>query len=260
MTTDTRPFTTRRESLLLDGQPIDVYVAQAMQPQGATVLMLSAIWSVTPHIESLCDRLAGLGIHAIAPCMFRGQGIPALDAAPDALARTFLSFDDRRCTRDLKALVHQLARGEFGFDAGPIVPWGFCLGGRFAHYLGAMTNEVAGLVNFYGRMRFERQPIKPFLPIELAGLIQVPYLGHFAEIDALIPAADVDALKVALTEQRTPHAIHVYPRVRHAFFDSSRPADHDAQASSIAWTRSVDLVRSLATTHRPVHIPSKEFP
>ena len=42
------------------------------------------------------------------------------------------------------------------------------------------------MVNCYGRQRFERQPAKPFLPIELTGLIEVPYLGHFAEFDELI--------------------------------------------------------------------------
>ena len=42
------------------------------------------------------------------------------------------------------------------------------------------------------RLRFARQAIKPFLPIELTHLIEVPYLGHFAESDSLIPAEDVD--------------------------------------------------------------------
>lgn len=248
MTAHTNPVAPRREKFFVDGELVDVYIATAARPVGATVLMLGAIWSVTPHIEALCDRLAGLGIHAVAPCLFRGRGIPATDAASDALAQVFLDFDDRRCVRDLKALVLLIDRGHFEFDAGAIATWGFCLGGRFAHYLGAMTNEVDGIVNFYGRIRFARQAVKPFLPIELAPLIQVPYLGHFADVDALIPSGDVDELRSVLTEQKTAHAVHVYPGTRHAFFDPTRPADHDAAAAELAWSRSVEFVLSLASS------------
>jgi carboxymethylenebutenolidase len=246
------PFTTERRSFVVDGESVALYVARPATPTAptapaeATVILLGAIWSVTRHIEEICDRLAAAGIAAIAPCLFRGRGIPPLDADADALARTFLAFDDRRCTRDLKQLVALAARGGLGFDAGALVPWGFCLGGRFAHNLAAVTTEVAGVVNFYGRVRFARQAIKPFLPIELAGLIQVPYLGHFAETDALIPAQDVADLKAALAEHGVAHEIHVYPGTRHAFFDSTRPADHDAQASAMAWARSLAFVNEVA--------------
>jgi carboxymethylenebutenolidase len=243
----TLPFTCERRSFAVDGQAIALYVARPAAPVQATVIMLGAIWSVTRHIEEICDRLAQAGIAALAPCLFRGQGIPALDADAATLARTFLAFDDRRCTRDLKVLVALAARGALGFDAGALVPWGFCLGGRFAHYLAAVTTEVAGVVNFYGRVRFERQAIKPFLPIELAGLISVPYLGHFAESDALISAQDVADLKAALADHGAPHEIHIYPGTKHAFFDSTRPADHHAEAAALAWARSLAFVKELAS-------------
>jgi carboxymethylenebutenolidase len=244
-------ITTRRSSFTADGEPVALYIARPnAAPVSATVIMLGAIWSITRHIEEICDRLAAAGYAAVAPCLFRGRGIPALDADADTLAKTFLTFDDRRCTRDLKRLVALAARGELGFDAGALVSWGFCLGGRFAHYLAALTTEVAGVINFYGRVRFARQDNKPFLPIELAGLIAVPYLGHFAETDALIPLADVADLKAALAEHGVPHQVHVYPGARHAFFDSTRPADHDADASARAWARSLAFIAEVASRHQ----------
>ena len=229
-----------------EGGRIPVFVVRPATTPKATVIMLGAIWSVTPHIEALCEKLAERGFGAIAPCLFRGEGIPPHDASPEVLKQTFLDFDDRRCVRDLRAVVGAAHAGQFG-DAGRLVPWGFCLGGRFAHLLGAVSPHVAGLVNFYGRLRLERQPAKPFLPIELTGLIECPYLGHFAQFDSLIPLCDVDELEEALTERGVPHRVHVYRGAKHSFFDPTRPADHDADAAALAWTRSLAFLEEVAT-------------
>lgn len=226
---------------------IPVFVARPAAPPRASVMVLGAIWSVTPHIEDVCVQLAQRGFAALAPCLFRGQGIPARDASPEALAQTFRDFDDRRCLRDVRAVARAAAEGRFG-PFPRLVPLGFCLGGRFAHLLAASSEHVAGAIVFYGRMRFERQPIKPFLPIELAGLIEVPYLGHFAEHDALIPLAHVDELRAALDERGVAHAVHVYAGARHSFFDPTRPADHDPAAAALAWTRSIGFLESIAGT------------
>lgn len=236
-----------RVDLEFEGARIPVFVARPSATPKVTVVMLGAIWSVTEHIEDLCGNLAQHGFGAIAPCLFRGENIPARDAPPAVLRQTFLDFDDRRCVRDLRAVLGAAHRGHFGGEAGALVPWGFCLGGRFAHLLGAVGPHVAGLVNFYGRLRFERQRNKPFLPIELTGLIESPYLGHFAEFDELIPLADVDELRQALEERGVPHHVHVYRGARHSFFDPTRPADHDPQAAALAWTRSLAFLEEIAS-------------
>lgn len=238
---------TSRVEFAFAGARVPVFVARPPSAPRVTVMMLGAIWSVTPHIEDLCVRLAREGIGAIAPCLFRGQGIPARDAPPEVLRQVFLDFDDRRCLRDLRAVARAAKGGRFGATEA-LVPWGFCLGGRFAHLLAAASADVAGAIVFYGRMRFERQPAKPFLPIELTGLIEVPYLGHFAEHDGLIPLADVDELRAALAERGVRHAVHVYPGAKHSFFDATRPADHHAAASALAWSRSLDFLDTIGTS------------
>jgi len=238
---------TSRVDFVHEGARIPVFVARPPSAPRVTVMMLGAIWSVTPHIEDLCVRLASEGIGAIAPCLFRGRGMPAPDAPPEVLRQAFLDFDDRRCLRDLRAVARAAKAGRFG-TSDALVPWGFCLGGRFAHLLAAVSADVAGAVVFYGRMRFDRQPVKPFLPIELTGLIEVPYLGHFAEHDALIPLADVDELRAALAERGLRHAVHVYAGAKHSFFDPTRPADHDPKASELAWSRTLDFLDTIGTT------------
>ena len=239
-------ITVTRTSIAFEDARIDTYIARPTQPPRATVVMLGAIWSVTPHIEDLCRQLAQSGYGAIAPCLFRGVDIPARDAPPDVLARTFLQFDDPRCIRDLRAVVRSAARGELGFAPGSLVPWGFCLGGRFAHHLGAFSEQVAGVINFYGRLRFARQPVKPFLPIEVTGLIEVPYLGQFAEFDELIPLADVEELRAALQSRNVPHRIDVYRGARHSFFDPTRPADHHPEAAAKAWAASLEFLEQVS--------------
>lgn len=227
---------------------IPVFVALPSVAPKVTVVLLGAIWSVTEHIEDLCVKLADRGFGAIAPCLFRGTNIPARDASPEVLAQTFLDFDDRRCVRDLCAVLRAAQRGELGGEPGALVPWGFCLGGRFAHSLGAVSERVAGVVNCYGRLRFARQPTKPFLPIELSGLIEVPYLGHFAEFDALIPLADVEELRAALAERGVPHQLHVYAGAKHGFFDPTRPQEHDPAAAALAWSRTLEFLDTLGAT------------
>src|SRR5258706_15977349 len=92
-----------------------------------TVLMFGAIWSVTPHIEDLCNQLAAAGFGAIAPCLFRGVGIPSRAAPPEMLPQTFIDFDDCPFIRDLRAVARAPRHNEFVFAPGGIVPLGFCL-------------------------------------------------------------------------------------------------------------------------------------
>lgn len=236
---------TDRQLLTFEGDAIPVFCARPLRDPPLTVMVFSAIWSVTPHIEDLCQRLAEEGYGALAPCMFRQRGIPSRAASADALAQTFLGFDDRRCVRDLRRISHGALQGEFGFYPGPLVAMGFCLGGRFAHYLGALDKDVTAVINFYGRLRFERQVIKPFLPAEVTGLIEVPYLGHFAESDAMIPLSDVLELQTDLRARHVRHDIHIYKGARHGFVDPERPTEHNPQAAALAWQRTMNFIQGL---------------
>lgn len=237
---------TERQSFLFEGSDIPVYVARPAKPPHLTVMVFGAIWSVTPHIEDLCRQLAAAGHGAVAPCLFRQSGIPSRSATGEELAATFLGFDDRRCIRDMRATMQATRQGLFGFECGPLVPLGFCLGGRFAHYLGAFDNQCAGLVNFYGRLRFARQDLKPFLPAEVTGLVEVPYLGHFAEFDPMIPHEDVEELRDGLAKRGVAHRINLYKGARHGFVDPERPTEHHPEAAAQAWSTTLEFLEGLS--------------
>lgn len=204
----------------------------AAAPILASVLVLSEIWSVNPNIRSICDRLAQNGMAAVAPDLYRGAKAPQESDPAEVVTQSFLDYDDAQGIRDGRAFTRWLRANS---PAGTrIFVWGFCMGGRFAHYLGACGEPLAGVVNFYGRLVFERQPNKPFIPMDLAGLIEVPYLGLFGEFDPIVPERDVEELRSRFTARRHPHLLKVFKGAEHAFFNQTRASYHAAAAAE-AW-------------------------
>ena len=208
------------------------WVTPTTGPVAASVLILSEIWSVNPNIRSICDRLAQNGIAALAPDLYRGGQAPQESDPAEAVAQSFLDYDDAQGIRDGRAFTRWL-RAHSPADMRVFV-WGFCMGGRFAHYLGACGEPLAGVVNFYGRLVFDRQPNKPFIPMDFAGLIEVPYLGLFAEFDAIVPEQDVEELRRRFAARGHPHQLKVFKGAEHAFFNQTR-ASWNAVAAAEAW-------------------------
>lgn len=237
-------------SIPVEGQVFSVHVARPVEiPGHPAVVVLGAIWGVTPHIRDVCARLAREGFAAVAPDLYRGRGAPPEDTPASVLTDAFRAFPDERGVRDCRETVRRLATGQLGVPPGPVVAWGFCMGGRFAHYLGAVSERVAGVINAYGRLQFPRQEVKPFTPLDLAGLIQVPYLGIFAEWDDVVSPADIAALRERLAARRVPHDIKVYPGTHHGFFNDTRP-EHHARASAEVWQRTLRFLREAAPPER----------
>lgn len=218
---------------LAGGIEVPAYHARASSgPTAAAVLVLPEIWSVNPNIRNICDRLAGSGVAALAPDLYRGGQAPREGDAPEVVTRSFLDYDDAQGIRDGRAFVRWLrAHAPPGTR---LYVWGFCMGGRFAHYLGACGEGLAGVVNYYGRLVFERQPNKPFTPMDLVGLIEVPYLGLFGEFDPIVPERDVEELRTRFMARGHPHRLQVFKGAEHAFFNHTRTSYHPAAAAQ-AW-------------------------
>lgn len=227
---------------LPDGTLVPAYRAvPAAGPVTASVLVLSEIWSVNPNIRNICDRLAQEGIVAVAPDLYRGDPAPKESDPPEAVTQSFLDHDDAQGIRDGRAFTRWLRANS---PAGtPLYIWGFCMGGRFAHYLGACGEPVAGVVNYYGRLVFARQPNKPFIPMDLAGLIEVPYLGLFGEFDPICPERDVEVLRAHFTARGHPHRLQVFKGAEHAFFNQTRSSYHP-QAAAAAWDITLNFFRT----------------
>jgi carboxymethylenebutenolidase len=224
------------------GIAVDAYVALPESGRCAVAaVVLGEIWGVNENMQKICIRLAQAGIAAVAPDLYRGTPAPKESDPMELVMHSFAEYPEARGINDCRAVVRWTQASISGVER--IYPWGFCMGGRFAHYLGAVSENVAGVVNFYGRLNFPRQNIKPFIPLDLVELIQVPYLGLFAERDDLIAHADVATLDRRLTDCGIPHFVHIYPDADHAFFNDTRASHHPAVAAQ-AWDRTLAFLRT----------------
>lgn len=216
------------------GGDMDAFLALPEGVPKAAVLIQVELWGMTSHMQEVAERLAGEGYVAIASDLFRGQTPPVPSDPVEQWSATFEAFDDVRCTRDCRMALDWALSGAGGFAVNSVFAWGFCMGGRFAHNLAAFDTRLAGAINFYGRINFPRRPNKPFLPIEVSQMIEAPYLGAFAETDALITEQDIDRLRTDLAGNQHVD-IKIYPGTEHAFFNDHRDAYHP-QAAAEAWT------------------------
>ncbi len=226
------------------GGDMAAYLALPAGTPRATVLIQVELWGMTRHMQEVAERLAAEGYAAVALDLFRGQSPPVPTDPVEQWAATFEAFDDVRATRDCRMALDWALSGASGFTTNSVFAWGFCMGGRFAHNLAAFDTRLAGAINFYGRMNFPRLDTKPFLPIDVSGMIEAPYLGAFAETDALIPKADIDRLRSDLSGNPNVE-ISIYPGTEHAFFNDHREAYHP-QSAARAW----NSVLSFLNTHR----------
>ena len=225
------------------GGELPVLVIGSRDTSLPTVVVLGEIWAVNRQIRGLCRRLAAEGFNVVAPDLYRGDGIPPAEASQDELNQSFAVFPDVRAIRDLRVLLQAIAVGRLETGRAPPCIWGFCMGGRFAHYMAALDSGIAGAINFYGRLNFPRTAAKPFSPLDLCELTRVPYLGVFAEHDPLIPLADVEELRRRMQKLGMADSVKVFEGAQHGFMNETRPA-HNPAVAAAAWTLAVDFIRA----------------
>ena len=229
--------------LAVAGGELPLLVVGSPDASSPTVIVLGEIWAVNSQIRGLCRRLAAEGCTVIAPDLYRGRGVPRAEAPQDELNLSFAAFPDVRAIRDLRLLLQAIAAGRFATGRAPPCLWGFCMGGRFAHYMAALDRGLAGAINFYGRLSFPRDGTKPFTPLDLCELIQVPYLGVFAEHDPLIPLTDVNELRQRMRQSNIEGTIRVFDGAQHGFMNETRPA-HNPTIAAAAWSLAIDFIRA----------------
>lgn len=109
---------------------------------------------------------------------------------------------------------------------GKVGAMGFCWGGGLVNQLAIADPELVAGIVYYGR-----QPD----PKEVAS-IKAAMLLHYAGLDERINAGIKDYRK-ALEVHDKVFAIHVYPRVNHAFNNDTSAARYNKAAADLAWER-----------------------
>ena len=210
-----------------DGQG---YLAEPAHGPGLPLLVIQEWWGLVPHIKDVADRFAAAGFTALAPDMYHG----AATTEPDEAGKQMMSLDLARAGRDLSGAVDDLRR-RTGREAVGVV--GFCMGGGLALVVAAQRPDaVRACVPFYGLIPWpEAQPDYS----RLTAAVQ----GHYAAMDSYFPPSAVASLQDTLTGLRAdggePVEMFVYEGADHAFFNDARPEVYDAEASALAWSRTL---------------------
>jgi carboxymethylenebutenolidase len=203
--------------------------------RGAVVVVQEA-FGVTPHLESICHRLAAVGWLAVAPALFHRQGSPVFAYGDFAgVMPVMQTLTSEGIHTDLDATFNYLhARG---FMSPRCASLGFCMGGTVSMYA-ATRWPIGAAITFYGggvaAGRFGFPPL-----IEIAPTLQAPWLGLYADLDKSIPADDVEVLRAAAATAIVPTEVVRYPDAEHGFNCDDRTAVYNGIAAADAWQRTL---------------------
>lgn len=194
---------------------------------GPGVLVLHAWWGLTPFFHTVCDRLADAGFVALAPDL-HGEGRTA--ERPDEAEALLASTDPNRTANLVVASLSALRSmpatpegrvGVLGYSMG--ASWGLWSAARF-------SDDVAAVTSFYGSQ-----------DVDFSGA-RAAFQGHFAEIDEFTSDDDVSYLEAQLRLDGHEVDFHRYPGTGHWFAEEDRAAAYVADATELAWTRTIDFL------------------
>jgi len=248
-----RPF--RRRPWRQGGEPVEIQTERIeipvgggrmggylARPKDATprpgVIVWMEIFGVNAHIRDVTERVAREGYVALAPDFFH-RSFPGLEVGYDPKGmevgmKGLASLDADQMIADAQAAVATL-RGRKDCT-GKLGVMGFCIGGHMT-YLTACETDVAAAAAFYGGgIAAPKGPGGKPGPITRTPKLRGKLLCLFGAKDAMIPLAQVDAIRTALADAKKRHEVVVYPDADHGFFCDQRATYHAASAKD-AWER-----------------------
>jgi len=202
------------------------------------VIVWMEIFGVNAHIRDVTERVAREGYIALAPDFFH-RSFPGLEVGYDPKGmevgmKGLASLDADQMIADARAAVSHLRL--VPGCTGRLGAMGFCIGGHMT-YLTACETDVAAAASFYGGgIAAAKGPGGKDAPIARTPKLRGKLVCLFGGKDALIPAAQVDAIRQALAAAKKRHEVVVYEGADHGFFCNERATYHAASAAD-AWQR-----------------------
>jgi carboxymethylenebutenolidase len=230
----------------LDGD-IDAYTAVPKHATATTpgIVVVQHIWGVDSAIRDVVRRYAKEGYVTIAPALYSRWNPPDGDGVTDLnVFRPFANrMTDEQSDGDLSAGAQwiRMRAGKAVDDHTPKVGiTGFCAGAGIALRQVIDTPYYDALVMFYGNVLQRADPTKGVTAASFNYLrnVKVPVLGSFGgrdESPGILPA-EIRDFQAALTSDKIPNDIKIYPEAGHAFFDDTR-GSWTPTAAADAWPR-----------------------
>lgn len=213
-----------------NGHTCNGYFAAPGSGKGPAVVVIQEWWGLVPHIEDLVDRFANEGFVALAPDLYHGK----TTTSPDDAGKMLMELDVERAAKEIAgAGKYLLARPECSSKQYGVV--GFCMGGALAQYAATYDpKNVGAAVSFYGG--FKKAPTQ-------WEKLEAPILLIYGENDRGVPVESGRELQQKLHALGKSVELIAYPNADHAFFNDTRPAVHNAEASGDAWRRTLEHFR-----------------
>jgi carboxymethylenebutenolidase len=212
-----------------NGHTCDGYLAG--DGSGPGVIVIQEWWGLVPHIKDVADRFAAAGFTALAPDLYHGES----STEPDGAGKLMMALNLETAAKDLSGAV-SLLQQRTGHDKVGVV--GYCMGGGLALVLATQRPDaVAAAAPYYGAIPW------PSVQPDWANL-GAKVVGEYAENDGWASPEAARALEAQLRELGKDATVHIHAGADHAFFNDARPEVYDAEASKVAFDRTVELFRT----------------
>ena len=205
--------------------------------------MIPDVWGLADHTRDLATRLCGEGFTVMAMDPYRKVGQPSISDPSSAMA-FIRELSDPVVLETVQECIDAVTAEVAGERVGIM---GFCMGGQYALLAGCRCTGLSACAPFYGMLRYEEgldASRKPASPLEALGELSCPVLGLYGEQDAIIPVADVEALRTGLATSGHQSEVVLYPDAGHAFMNDTRPQLFCAEAAADAWARLVAFLKA----------------
>lgn len=190
---------------------------------GPGVLVLHSWWGLTAGTRKRCDDLADAGYTALAPNMLPGR-LPIIAAE----AELELAETDPNETAALLLSSVVALRAHSADPEAPVAVVGYSMGASWALWLAARNPlSVRAAVSYYG-----------FQDIDFVDA-RAAFQVHVAEHDALMTEDQADEMEGHLRLLHDDVEFHRYPGTRHWFAEEEQVDFFDAEASALAWRRTL---------------------
>jgi carboxymethylenebutenolidase len=217
-----------------NGGTCEGYLALADGDAGAApgAVVIQEWWGLVPHIKDVADRFAAAGITALAPDLYQGEST----TEPDGAGKLMMALNLERAAKDLSGAVDLLLQRTGREAVGTV---GYCMGGGLALVLACQRPDaVKATAPYYGVIPWPTaQPDWSALDAKV--------VGEYAELDDFAGPEATRALESQLRELGKDATMHIHSGCHHAFFNDTRPDVYDAEHSAEAFSRTVELFRSV---------------
>jgi carboxymethylenebutenolidase len=190
------------------------------------IVIIQEWWGLNAQIKGVADRFAAAGFTALAPDLYDGR----VTQEPNEAEHMMTGLDWVGATeQEVRGAVQFLKQ-----TGGKVAVSGFCMGGALTIIAAVKVPEADAGVCFYGI-----PPAAQANPAE----IRIPLQGHFANQDDWCTPAAVDTFEQALKRAGGIHELYRYD-AQHGFVNETRSAVYDAQATQLAWQRTLDFLHT----------------